>query len=170
MAQHSNRDAEPREPRRYVSEPTEAQGRWPDGFYSGAEDDRARRYAERPHGWGEYESNYGVARGEWRRVDTPHPADHAGKGPKGYQRSDARTREIICEALAADPYIDASELEVQVEAGQVTLSGTVSDRWTKFAAEELVDQCARAGEINNELRVADKKSESPSRSEWPIGS
>jgi hypothetical protein len=53
---------------------------------------------------------------------------HYGKGPKGYRRSDERIREDICETIAQQGYIDASDVDVKVENGVVTLTGNVSAR------------------------------------------
>jgi osmotically-inducible protein OsmY len=77
---------------------------------------------------------------------------HRGRGPKGYLRSDERLRETICERLTDDPRIDASDIEVEVKDQSVTLRGTVDDRRTKYAVEELVDRCGPSM-IQNELRT-----------------
>ena len=53
---------------------------------------------------------------------------YAGRGPKGYQRSDERLKEEVCEQLTADPDVDASDVEVSVQNGEVTLEGTVHTR------------------------------------------
>jgi osmotically-inducible protein OsmY len=76
-----------------------------------------------------------------------------GRGPKGYQRSDARITEDVCDRLADDPYIDASNMEVAVNKGEVTLSGTVSDRDDKRRAEDLIDDISGVREVHNQLRV-----------------
>ena len=139
---------------RYSSDPVPAQQRWSAGFYTG--DDRERRaleYAERPHGWGNYEANYGVARGELRRIDTPPESGHRGKGPQNYSRSDERIHELICERLTDDPRIDATEIEVEVRDGLPTLRGSVPERYMKYAAEDLAQECVSANEVRNELRV-----------------
>lgn len=78
---------------------------------------------------------------------------HAGKGPKGWQRSDDRLKEEISEALARHPDIDASEIEVQVKNGEVTLAGSVCDRDQKRQAEDAVEQVFGANEVQNQLRV-----------------
>src|SRR5690606_11395561 len=43
-----------------------------------------------------------------------------GRGPKGWQRSDERIREDVCERMANDPQLDASNIEVDVKNGEVT--------------------------------------------------
>lgn len=77
-----------------------------------------------------------------------------GRGPKGYRRSDERLHEIICERLTDDPRVDASEIEVSVKDGEVSLAGTVIDRYTKWRTEEIVAQCAPEAEIQNRLKVS----------------
>lgn len=77
---------------------------------------------------------------------------YRGLGPKGYTRSDERLRETICDRLTDDPRIDASEIEVDVQDQRVTLRGSVSDRRTKYAVEDLVESTG-AREIDNNLRV-----------------
>jgi osmotically-inducible protein OsmY len=77
----------------------------------------------------------------------------AGRGPKGYRRSDDRIREDVCERLANDPLIDASELEVVVTDGEVTLSGHASDRAQKRRAEDIIDGMSGVRDVHNELRI-----------------
>ena len=77
-----------------------------------------------------------------------------GQGPKGYERSDERLKEMICEKLTDDDDIDAREISVEVSEREVTLTGTVPDRQTKFRAEDLVERCGGVKEINNRLRVS----------------
>lgn len=79
---------------------------------------------------------------------------YAGRGPKGYARSDARVREDVCERLAADGAVDASEVTVEVRDGDVTLNGTVPDRWQKRQAESCLDDVRGVRDVINRLRVA----------------
>jgi hypothetical protein len=78
---------------------------------------------------------------------------HRGKGPAGYQRSDERIRELVCESLTDDDEIDASHLEVSVASGEVTLSGTVDDRRSKRAAEDCAYCVPGVRDVQNRLRV-----------------
>jgi osmotically-inducible protein OsmY len=76
-----------------------------------------------------------------------------GRGPKGYQRSDARINEDVCDRLCDSGEIDATDVEVRVENGEVTLSGSVSDRSQKRRAEDLIEQVSGVREVHNNLRV-----------------
>jgi osmotically-inducible protein OsmY len=78
---------------------------------------------------------------------------HAGRGPKGYRRSDDRIREDVSDRLMADDQLDASEIEVQVRDAEVTLSGTVEDRWAKRRAEDVAEQVMGVRDVMNKLRV-----------------
>lgn len=78
---------------------------------------------------------------------------HYGKGPKGYKRSDARIREDVCEEIAHQGFIDASDLEVTVQGGAVTLSGTVARRQEKRALEHLIERCRGVEEVHNHIRL-----------------
>jgi len=78
---------------------------------------------------------------------------HAGRGPKGYQRSDDRIRESVNENLEQNEELDASEIEVSVQGGEVTLEGTVPNRWSKRLAEDLVHGQRGVKDVHNRLRV-----------------
>lgn len=78
---------------------------------------------------------------------------HFGKGPKGYRRSDDRIKEDVCEALAHSHSVDASEIDVMVKDGIVTLTGTVDSRSTKREAESCVEHLSGVDDVRNELQV-----------------
>ncbi len=82
---------------------------------------------------------------------------HRGKGPVGYQRSDERIRELICESLADDDQLDASRIEVAVKDGDVTLSGNVEGRHAKRHAEDCAWSVSGVRELQNSLRVTDDR-------------
>jgi len=77
-----------------------------------------------------------------------------GRGPKGYQRSDDRIREDVCERLTQHPEIDASEIDIIVSAGEVTLSGSVDDRDQKRTAEDIAENIFGVREVHNQIRVS----------------
>ena len=78
---------------------------------------------------------------------------HRGKGPRSYQRSDQRMEEDINDLLTEDPYIDASEIEVKVQKGEVTLSGVVANKHIKRRVEDVVEQVSGVRHIENRLRA-----------------
>lgn len=83
---------------------------------------------------------------------------HRGKGPKGYQRSDERIEESINDRLTDDHELDASSIEVSVQKGEVTLTGTVPDRFSKRRAEDLVENVSGVTNVENRLRVSKNES------------
>ncbi len=89
---------------------------------------------------------------------------YQGRGPKGYTRSDERLKEVVCERLTEHPGIDASEITVQVSNQEVTLTGSVDNRRTKFLAEEVAEHSG-AKEIHNQLRVGNQQSAGTSSAE-----
>lgn len=78
---------------------------------------------------------------------------HVGRGPKGWTRSDDRIREDVNEQLERHPQIDASEIEVKVEKGEVTLTGTIDNRRSKHLAEDLAEQVSGVQDVHNQIRV-----------------
>ncbi len=78
---------------------------------------------------------------------------HRGRGPKGYQRSDARILEDVNERLTEDPHIDASEIAVTVADREVTLTGTVNSRFEKRHAEDLAESVSGVSHVQNNLRI-----------------
>jgi hypothetical protein len=76
------------------------------------------------------------------------------RGPKGWQRSDERMKEDICERLYGQQHIDSSEVTIEVKDGKVTLDGTVNDRHMKHAIEDLVDGVPGVKDIDNRVRVS----------------
>ncbi|MGO4307737.1 BON domain-containing protein [Cupriavidus sp. RAF12] len=73
--------------------------------------------------------------------------------PKGYQRSDERIREDLCERLIYSGRLDVREVEVSVSAGAVTLTGSVPDRQQKYRIEDIAEDVFGVKDINNQLRV-----------------
>ena len=82
--------------------------------------------------------------------------DHRGNGPQGYQRSDERILEDVCDRLTEDRYLDAREITVSVQDGEVTLSGTVPMKRAKRRAEDCADDVSGVGHVQNNLRVQER--------------
>jgi hypothetical protein len=128
------------------------------------------RFYDLPRGGGEYEDDERISGSQqgapWRPLeDWQQPRQlrkvgergqtgrFAGRGPKNYQRSDARIQEDVCDRLTADGQIDASEIEVSVKDGEVTLTGSVDERGMKRAAEDCVDAVSGVRQVHNRLRI-----------------
>jgi osmotically-inducible protein OsmY len=77
----------------------------------------------------------------------------AFRGPKGYKRTDERIREDVNDRLAQQDEFDPSEIEVRVENGDVTLTGSVRSRHEKFRAEEIADEVSGVNDVHNQLRI-----------------
>jgi hypothetical protein len=90
-----------------------------------------------------------MGRREWDAA----AGEHRGRGPKGYKRSDERIREDVSDRLTDDPLLDASDIELTVAGGEVTLNGTVTSRFAKRRAEDCADAVSGVGHVQNNLRV-----------------
>jgi osmotically-inducible protein OsmY len=156
-----------REPERYGRDYGREYGRdWDYGHRMGFDYGRPRE-----RGWGEERST--TAPGWWNepayggsaytRMGSYGLGSFTGRGPRGYQRSDERVREEICERLTQDPWIDASDVEVSVRGGEVTLTGNVRDRGDKRHAEDLTERVSGVRDVHNNLRVAGGWEATPGR-------
>jgi osmotically-inducible protein OsmY len=88
-----------------------------------------------------------------RRMDHREDQGHRGKGPKNYTRSDDRIKENVSERLEDNSYLDASDIDIEVNGGQVVLSGTVDSRYAKRLAEDLAERCSGVRNVENRIRV-----------------
>lgn len=136
---------------------------WSDRGRDWSERDRAGRgmssqspdWSARDRGWGgqAWDRDRAPSR-SWSTDEgrTEFGSGHFGRGPKGYQRSDARIHEDVCDRLTyAD--VDAENIEVAVTNGEVTLSGTVHDRHDKRRAEDVVEDVSGVRDVHNNIRV-----------------
>lgn len=88
-----------------------------------------------------------------RRSYATAQVTHNGKGPKGYTRSDIIIYDEVCEALKWSPDVDASEIEVEVHQGVVSLNGYVDSRHSKKLAEQISDHVTGVSDVNNQLII-----------------
>lgn len=98
--------------------------------------------------------DYGLGHGGMLGAGNYRPGEPMprGRGPKGYQRTDDRIREDICDGLMMS-WMNAENVEVQVRDGEVTLQGTVKSRDEKRAIEALAESVLGVKELINSLRV-----------------
>ncbi|HSL75987.1 MAG TPA: BON domain-containing protein, partial [Candidatus Limnocylindrales bacterium] len=108
------------------------------GWQRGRRSDRSG-WEERSGAWGDRARQFGR---------------FAGRGPKGYQRSDERIREDVSDRLTEHSELDASGIEVLVKDGVVTLQGDVDSRWAKRLAEDIAEDCGGVRDVMNQLRVS----------------
>jgi osmotically-inducible protein OsmY len=80
--------------------------------------------------------------------------NYAGIGPKQYRRTDERIFEDVCTRLTDHPALDASEMEVHVAQGEVTLTGSVDSRRSRRLAEDIAESVRGVRDIHNQLRVS----------------
>jgi len=94
----------------------------------------------------EEEEEYGV------ELQAPQ-VSYAGRGPKKSTRTDDWLREEISDRLLLDGDIDASDIEVEVHNGEVTLKGSVPERQMKYWAEDRIEKVHGVKVLNIQLRV-----------------
>lgn len=140
-----------------------------DGYYGSnygsiSEPRRARDYEDNAGYRDSYEN---LTTGQWpeveraaasrginlREYELKQRGVHRGKGPKSYQRSDQRITDDINDVLTDDPYVDASEIEVTITNGEVTLNGVVENKGIKRRVEDLVEDVSGVKHVENRLRL-----------------
>lgn len=87
--------------------------------------------------------------------------DHRGRGPSSYSRPDERINDEVHQRLTDDPWVDATDIQVVVQNGEVTLNGAVSDREAKRRAERCVEDIFGVKHVQNNLRAQDAASRNP---------
>lgn len=78
---------------------------------------------------------------------------YAGRGPRSYERSRERILEDVNEALTRDPDLDATDIEVEVEDGEVTLRGSVKTREDRRHAEDVAAAVAGVRDVHNRIQA-----------------
>lgn len=102
------------------------------------------------HGFGQSGSHSGLGQSHGQSGSSQ---SYAGRGSKNYRRSDARIEEEVHEVLLRHHEIDATDIDVKVENGEVTLSGETEDRRSKRLVEEIVEQCQGVREVHNNIKA-----------------
>jgi hypothetical protein len=75
--------------------------------------------------------------------------------PAPHTHHDDQIHDDICARLSQATEIDASQIEVDVEAGVVTLRGRVEDREMKSAAADLAERVPGVTRVHNRLHVGE---------------
>jgi hypothetical protein len=82
--------------------------------------------------------------------------DFSGRGPKGYMRADDRVRDDVCDRLTSDPFVDATDIDVRIVGGEITLEGAVRTRDQKRRAEDITASVRGVRDVQNRLRIAER--------------
>lgn len=80
--------------------------------------------------------------------------DYRELGPRGYQRSDDRIYEEVCEALRDEPNVDATDISVTVRDRIVFLEGFAHNRMEKRIAEAVSEEIPGVLDVRNEIRLS----------------
>lgn len=145
------------------------------GYRSGSRDYRSRGDFdyERDTFGGSRSRSYGRSRwnegSDWNEYTSPGtfsyteywliPGPHVGAGPEGYDlKSNDKVKDQVCQRLAQHGGIDASNIRISVEDGEVTLEGTVPDRRSKRMAEDVAESVMGVDDVHNRLRVMSEQS------------
>ena len=137
----------------YAREPwggSGAAGDWLGSGYRGGYGDASVGY-----GPGQTRSTYG--RGESGGLARAYAPSYRGRGPKNWRRSDEAIREMVNERLTDADEVDATDVEVQVESAEVTLSGVVGSRREKRIAEDVAWSCGGVHDVHNRLTIGDRE-------------
>jgi hypothetical protein len=78
---------------------------------------------------------------------------YRGRGPRNYRRSDARIVEDVSDRLMMEPEIDATDMEVQVKDGTVSLTGAVPTRFEKRLSEFVAESVPGVRDVDNKLEI-----------------
>ena len=103
--------------------------------------------------WGRYRMGGGTG---WSRAAGPF----SGVGPRNYSQSDEQIYEDVCERMARDGQLDASDIEVEIKNREVTLTGQVPDRRAKRLARDISDSVPGVQDVHNRLRIGRKNQSS----------
>ena len=104
-------------------------------------------------GWkhpGKRSSDYG------RALDHDHDLRHVNLSGKGPSISDDWIKDKVCELMYWDKSVDARNIEVSVNGGVVTLTGTVDSRHAKKKAERIIDEVAGVRDVQNDVIIHEK--------------
>ncbi|MBI2689351.1 MAG: BON domain-containing protein [Acidobacteria bacterium] len=136
----------------------------PSGRYFGREYPPAQWRGEGLEGEPRYETQgrfderefNGPTYGRWERYNQFsgfRTENFAGCGPKNFKRADDRILDDAYVTLTCNPNLDASDVEIAVKDGLVTLGGKVETRNCKRLAEDIVEDIPGVRDVRNEIRV-----------------
>jgi len=105
---------------------------------------------------------------EWR-----YRGPFTGVGPRNYTRSDEHILSDVNDRLTMHGRVDARNINVEVQNGEVTLSGTIADRWMKRMAEDAAWSVPGVWDVQNQLhlepRIEEEYEENQQEGQMPKG-
>jgi hypothetical protein len=134
-------------------------------FAWGREGGRARDYGQlygyEERGYGHRRDSYYAAAGAtpWWEIEPypnevePTPGGFGGVGPRGYKRPDVRIEEEVVQRLEDAEWVDATDVQVEVADGVVSLAGEVETSTERFAAEDIAAEVAGVVDVINRLHA-----------------
>ena len=81
------------------------------------------------------------------------PGPYSGLGPKGYNDAGDPTGQEVASRLTQHGQVDASNIEITIDNGEVLLEGTVDSEETKRLAQEALESIVSVGSVQNLLQV-----------------
>jgi osmotically-inducible protein OsmY len=81
----------------------------------------------------------------------------AGRRPEtgsARARGDAAIRAEILRTIARAPWVDASNVAIAVNGGEVSLEGRITERRTRTALREIVGRCRGVRAVHDRLQLA----------------
>lgn len=81
------------------------------------------------------------------------PGPFVGVGPENYRRSDQRILEDVADRLTFNGQINAANLTLSVDNGEVNLEGKVDSRQAKRLAERIAESVPGVRDVCNNLHV-----------------
>ncbi|CAG2146838.1 hypothetical protein LMG31506_03480 [Cupriavidus yeoncheonensis] len=126
----------------------------PAEFPGPRDETRQRQLPPDSHEWAQAYQQFTGFNERVSRSGQGTPPRYRPVGPRGYQRSDARILEDICDRLTRSGRLDVRDVEVRVDSGVVTLEGSVPDRLQKYRVEDIADDVFGVRDLFNRLRVS----------------
>jgi hypothetical protein len=134
--------------------------------YTEAGEPHGREYTESGQGvWGTYANRPSMEPNQWGKSAGIHhqyggPASYAAAASVILRRPDDRIRDDVVDRLTEHPYIDASEVAVEVHGGEVTIAGIVENRRAKRIVDDLAEGVSGVKRVRDLLAVRNEQPES----------
>lgn len=135
---------------------------------SGLTDGQREAYNEVIFSRGAYDPNVD-GRSLGNRHHVHNGPSHRGKGPKNYIRQDVHIKDDVNHALTESHSVDASDIEVMVQDGDVILSGTVDSRVARRNAESAIDYISGIRNIENRIHIKSEDDRERASKVSPVG-